>query len=344
MISLEYLIDADHAAWDAYVQAHRDATIYHLSAWQTLIERTFGHESHYVVAKDAAGNISGVLPLIRLNSRLFGDYMVSMPFFNYGGPVGDSREIEEELMRYAGKMASEMGVAHVEFRDSVSRAESWPVKTDKVSMHLGLPDSVDELWKGLSSKVRAQVRRPQRENVSTRVGGIELLPEFYEIFARNMRDLGTPVYGRKFFAAILQTFPEHACIAMASMNGKPVAAGFLLGYGERMEIPWASSLREHNRIGVNMAMYWQALQTAVERGHKVFDFGRSSVDSGTFRFKKQWGAKAFPLYWHYWLESGGELPQLNPNNPKYRLAIDVWKKLPVCVTRIVGPMLVKNLP
>jgi len=334
----------ERGAWDSFVQSRPGASVYHLSRWQGVIESVFGHPLECWGAWSANGCLLGVLPVVRLRSRLFGDYQVSVPYFNYGGAVGVSAEIEERLMRHAGEAAGELGCSHVEFRDRAAR-DGWTARTDKVAMELALPDDPETLWKALGGKLRAQVRRPLKEEGITVVrGGAGLLDDFYAVFARNMRDLGTPVYPRRFFAAILEAFPERARIVVVRHRATPVAAAFLIDYRRRMEIPWASSVREYNRLGVTMLLYWEVLRLAIERGNQVFDFGRSTVDAGTYRFKKQWGAQPRQLHWHYWLKGGGEPPRLNPDNPKYRLAIRAWQRLPLAVANRLGPMIVKNLP
>ena len=330
--------------WDAFVDTRPEASLYHRSPWRKLIQDLFGHDTLYLYATNAAGDWVGILPLVRLRSRLFGDYKVSMPYVNYGGALGLTPEIETALMQEAGQSGQIAGVSHIEFRDTVGRAGVWKIRTDKVVMELNLPASPDELWNGFSPKLRAQIRRPQREQTEVLHGGVELLSQFYEVFARNMRDLGTPVYGQAFFAAIMTAFPAAAHIVIVRHGQQPVAAAFLLGHRDRMEIPWASSLREYNQLGVNMLLYWEALQRAIAGGYKIFDFGRSSIDSGTYRFKKQWGAQPRQLYWHYWLASGQDLPELTPSSPKYRLAIRAWKRLPLFLANRLGPHIVKNLP
>jgi FemAB-related protein (PEP-CTERM system-associated) len=175
-------------------------------------------------------------------------------------------------------------------------------------------------------------------------GGEECLEDFYTVFARNMRDLGTPVYGKTFFSKILQYFAEHSRIVVIHIGNQPVAAAFLLGNKDTLEIPWASTIKDVNHLSMNMLMYWEVLKYAIENRYKYFDFGRSSKESGTFRFKQQWGAKPKQLFWHYWLAKNVELPKLNPDNPKYALAINIWKKLPINITKWLGPLIVRNLP
>jgi serine/alanine adding enzyme len=329
--------------WDPFVQRQAGASIYHRLAWRDLIRGVFGHRSYYLIGRDAGGQLRGVLPLVRLHSLLFGDFMVSMPYFNYGGALADTPETDERLMHHAGELAETLGVRHVEFRDTKPRPRRL-ARTDKVVMELSLPSSPDALWKGLTSKVRAQIRRPSKEGAEAVVGGTEMLADFYRVFARNMRDLGTPVYSRRFFQAIMDTFPGRGQVVVVHLDGHPVAAGFLLGNGNRLEIPWASSDRRYNRFGVNMLLYWEALRWGVEKSYHVFDFGRSTIDSGTYRFKRQWGAQPRQLYWHYWLRRGDRLPELKPESPKFRFAVRAWRKLPVRIGNLLGPHVVKNLP
>ena len=330
--------------WDAYVESHSEGTIYHLSKWQKLIQQQFGHNSFYHYSVNDENEVNGILPVVQLKSMLFGNYMVSVPYFNYGGAISDEPDISNDLMKAAGKIASRNSSSHVEFRDTQKYEGDWGLREDKVVMLLDLPDDSEKLWKDIGTKVRAQVKRPQREPVSVKHGGLDLLDDYYEVFAQNMRDLGTPVYAKSFFKAILQTFPENAHIVCVYHNDKPAAAGFLLGYKERMEIPWASALREFNKISVNMLLYWEVLKYTIEQGYKQFDFGRSTINAGTYRFKKQWGAKPKQLYWHYWLAEGQDVPKMNPDNPKYKLVIGLWQKMPVWLTKIIGPSIVKNLP
>src|SRR5690606_20569059 len=192
------------------------------------IREIFGHQSHYWCARDADGRIQGVLPLVRLRSRLFGDYQVSMPYFNYGGVLADSDEIAAALLDHAAVHAAELGVSHVEFRDTRRFDRGWPVREDKVAMELELPNAVDRLWQQLGSKVRAQIKRPLREGAEVSCGGKELLDDFYRVFACNMRDLGTPVYPRRLFAAILDEFPEQAFVIVVRCHRRAVAAAVLL--------------------------------------------------------------------------------------------------------------------
>lgn len=344
-IILDDIVSSDAVEWDRFVGDVEGSSIYHLSAWRDIIRKVFGHGANYLCAKDSAGQIQAILPLIHLKSTIFGSFLVSMPYFNYGGCLAHSAEACHELHKRAIELAKQKSASHIEFRDQERFGSGeMPERTDKVSMRLELPVHTDELWSALGSKLRSQIKRPMREKPEVKTGGIELLDDFYQVFSRNMRDLGTPVYSRAFFKAIFESFEANCRLVIVCKEGRPVAVGFMIGYKDMMEIPWASSLREYNKYGFNMLMYWEALKLSIENSYKFFDFGRSSYESGTYRFKKQWGAKPVQMHWHYWLKEGGEVPMLNPANPKYRMAINAWKRLPLPVANFIGPMLVKNLP
>lgn len=337
------MLQNEHTAWNNYAKNHPASSIYHLVEWRQLIKTSFGHDSKYFYATDSNNIVRGILPLVQLNSRLFGNFIVSMPYFNYGGAIADHPQIERKLMQAAQEYASRVNASHIEFRDDIERP-SLPVRSDKVNMILPLPPNTQELWDSFTPKLRAQIKRPQKETPLIQHGGLEYLNDFYRVFSQNMRDLGTPVYSKSFFANILNTFGDHSSILTIQLQGKPVAAAFLIGYGDTLEIPWASTLRKVNHLSINMLMYWEILTYAIQNKYKFFDFGRSSKNAGTYKFKKQWGAMPKQLYWHYWLCQGMEIPSLNPSNPKYRLAIAIWKRLPLTVTNLLGPFLVKNLP
>lgn len=342
-LTLDHSDDFDLAEWQRYVDSVPHSNVYHDVKWCDLIKQQFGHQSHYITCRLPSGELCGVFPTVHLNSKLFGSFLVSMPYFNYGGPLSQYPSVSNRMMEYASEVGRSLACTHLEARDT-QRREPWLVKDHKVTMILPLPQSDEILDRQLGSKIRAQVNKAAREDLEYTVGGAELLDDFYKVFSHNMRDLGTPVYDKQFFASILESFADQTNITVVRHNGKPVAAGFLLGYKDKLEIPWASSLRKANPLGANMYMYRQILKTAIDQGYQFFDFGRSSKDASTYRYKKQWGATEYPLYWHYWLHDSDELPELNPNNPKYKLAIAMWQKLPVAVANVIGPTLVRNLP
>jgi serine/alanine adding enzyme len=334
----------DAAAIDGYIEKTEGASLYHRYHWSSVIEDCFSHRSHYLVCEMPQGTIRGILPLVHMKSRMFGNFMVSIPFFNYGGVCADDGESRKLLIGEAVRIARALGVAHMELRQEQPLDNGFPAKTAKVSMRLSLPPTPDDLWKSFSSKLRSQVRRPQKSGMTVRVGREEELESFYSVFSACMRDLGTPVLPKNFLRAILERFADSTWICSVYREGVPMASGFLCAFKDRLEIPWGASLRRFNSLSPNMLLYWGCLEFACNRGYRVFDFGRSTVGEGTYRFKEQWGAVQYPMNWHYWLPGGGPLPEISPVNPKYRLAIGIWKRLPVSLTRVLGPRIVRNIP
>jgi FemAB-related protein (PEP-CTERM system-associated) len=336
--------EEDSERWDRFAASHPAAGAYHLFGWKRVIEKSFGHKTTYLLAED--GNaILGILPIVKLKSIIFGNFMVSLPFFTYGGICAEAPDVRTTLLREAVRTARAEGSSHIEFRESAPRDLGLPMKMSKVSMRLGLPEQSEDLRKSLDAKLRSQIRRPGKEGMTARCGREDELDSFYHVFAENMRDLGTPVYSKRFFANILAEFPDRTWIhTVYTKTGEPAASGFLLGSKNMLEIPWASSLRRYNRQSPNTLLYWSVLSFACEKSYRIFDFGRSTPGEGTYRFKEQWGARPVQLYWHYWLDAGKNLPEINPHNPRYQLAIACWRRLPVRVSRVLGPPIVKNLP
>ena len=334
----------DYIQWDRYVLDHPMATGYHLTAWRRVIEDAFGHRTSYLMVKDEQGDVRGVLPLVLLSSRLFGRFFISLPFVNYGGILADGEEARRLLLESAVLEAKEARASHIELRHQETCETGWRASQRKVSMRLELPSKFEVLWNSFPSKLRSQIRRAQKECMVVLIGGKEYLDEFYCVFSRCMRDLGTPVYGKRFFETILRAFSKEARICLVTWKETTLAAGLLYGFRHTLEIPWASSDKRYNRLAPNMLLYSAALEYACQEGFQCFDFGRSSAGSGTNRFKEQWGARPVPLYWYYWLREGEQPLQLNPQNPRYILAIKIWQKLPLALTTRLGPHIVKYLP
>jgi FemAB-related protein (PEP-CTERM system-associated) len=210
-------------------------------------------------------------------------------------------------------------------------------------MRLELPSSPEELWKSFSPKVRNQIRKSEKELVIIKWGRDERLTDFYQVFSRNMRDLGTPVFTRRLFAQILMQLGNDAELCVAYHAGHPVAGAILIHGAGMTEVPSASSLRTANHLNCNMLMYWHLLQRAIQRGQLVFDFGRSSAGSNTYRFKSQWGARAHPAVWQYYVRKG-DISEMRPTSAKNQRRIAVWKRLPVWLSRVAGPLIVRGIP
>lgn len=329
--------------WDAFVDAHPEATAYHGWRWKQVFERAFGHETVYLAALDG-DDVRGVLPLALFSSRLFGRFAVSVPFLNYGGLLASHAAAADALVERATDIARERRLSHVELRHLSRQCPGLHARQHKVRMLLNLPATEKLAWDALDRKVRNQVRKAEKAGLTAREGGVELLDAFYDVFSRNMRDLGTPVYSPGFFREVLQAFPETARVSLVEHGTRAVAAGITIQHRDGIEVPWASSLREYRAECPNNLLYWQIIKHGIAAGLHVLDFGRSTPNEGTFHFKKQWGAEPSPLYWEYIL-MGGEAPKdLSPKNPKFGAAIAVWKRLPVSVTTALGPHIVRSIP
>jgi FemAB-related protein (PEP-CTERM system-associated) len=335
--------DASPEAVDAYVAAHPHGSAYHRQAWMDVIRAAFGHRAICLAAERSRG-IVGVLPLVLFRSRLFGRFAVSVPFVNYGGVLADSHAIERTLLEAAIEEARAAGCSYLELRHTRQHFSNLASKRHKVAMELRLEASADLQWQALDKKVRNQVRKAEKSGLTAESGGLELLPAFYDVFARNMRDLGTPVYASRFFREILARLRAESRVFVVRTEGRPVAASIVHWSGGSIEVPWASALREFNPLCANVFLYWHMLQFAIGRGFRTFDFGRSTPDEGTYKFKKQWGAEPRELVWEYWTADGTAVPQLNPANPKFDLAIRTWQRLPIWLANTLGPSVVRNIP
>jgi len=285
----------------------------------------------------------GVLPLALTRSRLFGHYGVSLPYVNGGSAASVAGNVSKALVEHAFGQVTEWGLSHIEVRDEQFH-EDLPVRTDKVAMRLELAGlaSITDLLNLLGSKVRAQSKKAMSSGIIFHVGGTRWLDDFYSVFSRNMRDLGTPVYSKALFGAILESFPQDASLVVGHYGQSPVSAAFLLRHGDNWEIPWASTLRKANNIAANMALYTRVLTEVIAHQGQQFDFGRSSIDSPTYRFKKQWQAIPHAQYWYY--SDPTYSHALTTTTPKYAFAIRLWKKLPLTIANTLGPVIVRNLP
>jgi len=331
--------DGDKAEWEAFVSTHPDAG-YHAWAWRHVIREAFGHQSSYLIAK-RGGAVEGVLPMVQINSRLFGRTMTSLPFLNYGGVLADTVEAARALVDRATSIARDGGCRHLEMRHKARQFAHLPCKQHKVTMLLGLRPG---MWERLDRKVRNQVRKAEKSGLTVERGGVELLHDFYAVFARNMRDLGTPVYAPKLFDRVLHHFRDRAHLHVVRLKGVPVAAGLTYRTGATVEVPWASSNRDYNSLCPNHLLYWHVIDTAVAEGCEVMDFGRSTPDEGTYKFKEQWGAAPLPLHWEYVLLKGGPLPDQSPKNPKFQVIIELWKRCPLWLANTLGPHIVRSIP
>lgn len=331
------------AQWDAFVRGAAGASRYHLWGWRNVVEDTFGHETVYLAAQQA-GEITGVLPLVVMRSRIFGRFAVSLPYLDAGGVCARDEGVARLLVQRATDIAAGYGLSHVELRHVWRQRPDLPVREHKVGMSLALVADSTEAWSALDRKVRNQVRKAEKSGLTERRGGAEFLDAFYGVFARNMRDLGTPVYPLSFFRNVLATFADSATVFVIEHGRTTVAAGIALVHGRTLAVPWASSLRDYRAQCPNNLLYWRIIEHAIAAGMSTLDFGRSTPGEGTFQFKEQWGARPSPLHWEYVVANGSPLPDLTTRNPRFQAAIAAWKRLPLPVTRWLGPRIVRSIP
>ena len=329
--------------WQEFIHCNNTTLPSHNPAWAAVIKQSFGHNSFILCARSASDQIVGGIPFTVFSSPLFGKFAVSMPYLNYGGVVSEYIDVCIALMQSLNDVRTQLDLKHIEVRSIYNGLGNNP-STKKASMILHLPDSDEALDKGLGSKVRAQYKKADEFSPNVSIGREELLDDFYAVFARNMRDLGTPVYAKEWFANILKHPDLRANIIVVYIKNKPVSCGFLVTHGRLMEIPWASTIKTANKFNTNMWMYRKILSFAITQGCDYFDFGRSTLDAGTYKFKRQWGAEPCQNYWYSILPANTPKPELNPDNPKLKIFISLWKLLPVWLANLIGPQIIKGIP
>ena len=335
--------EKNSADWDAFVFANARCVNYHRWAWKRVIEKAFGWRTFYLMAEENA-KVSGILPLVWLKSRLFGNFLCSLPFFSEAGLVADTPAACDALLAETIRIAQDLKAEYVELRHRETSPVPWPAKTNKVTLECEVYPDAEENMRRLSTKMRTNVRRSLRLGLEAEFGAEELLNDFYDVFCLKMRELGTPVYSRDFFAAILEQFRGEAFICRVRHNAQTVAAGFLTGWRGVIEANWSAASPKAMKLRPNMFVFWRMLCFAGEKGYRVFDFGRSSVGSGTYEFKQQWNTRVVPLHWNYWNSAGDQVLELNPENRRYRAAIWAWQRLPVSLTKWIGPPIARCLP
>lgn len=323
--------------------------------WLDVLSESMEHDPHVLIARQGEGSLPGVvgyLPLEMVSSRLFGRFLVSLPYVNRAGVAAANPAAAAALVERAVTLADRLNVDYLELRQSDEGFEHPAInarRDEKVRMVLDLPASDEALDKALGSKLRSQVRKGEKAGLSIRWGdSAELLDGFYRVFSHNMRDLGTPVYPRKLFEAILTHFRGEAELTVVEHEGQPVAGALLMHYpamgeGVLTAVPSASALRSSNAVSANMWMYRQLLRRAIERGSGAFDFGRSSVDSGTYQFKKQWGAQPQPTAWLYHVRRG-DPSRMTTGGAGNAWKIAAWQRLPLWLSRWAGPRIVRGIP
>ena len=312
--------------------------------WLHAVCAGLQHHPYLVVAR-RQGSVEGMLPLAFVKSLLFGKFLVSLPYVNTAGVISTDTKISGRLIDTAIGLADRLDVRHLELRheQKIDHPGLTETVSSKVHMRMPLPASGDELWEGFKSKVRNKVKKGDRHGFSICWGSKELVPDFHCVFSQTMRDLGTPVFGKQLFRSIIETFGDAAEIAVVRDGARPVAVALLIHGSESTMVPSAASLHSMNSTNVNDWMYWQLLKRSVQRGQNAFDFGRCTPQGNTFTFKKKWGALPEPAVWQYHVRQGS-VTDMRPEGGKYDRAVKLWQKLPLPLTRLIGPSIVRGIP
>jgi FemAB-related protein (PEP-CTERM system-associated) len=334
--------DSDAAAWDAFVLGLPEATFFHRYGWKRVIARAFGHRTHFLLA-ERDGRIEGVLPLAEMKSRLFGHSLVSTPFCVYGGIAAAGDEARAALDAHAQALAAELGVGHLEYRDrDVPAHADWPGTELYVTFRKTLDANVEKNMLAIPRKQRAMVRKGiQRGLMAETEPGVD---GFFAVYADNVRRHGTPALPKRFFALLREEFGDDCEVLLVrSPEGRVVSGVLSFRFRDEILPYYAGDAPEARALAANDFKYWEVMRRAVERGARVFDYGRSKVGTGPYDFKRNWGFEPQPLQYRYHLVRAARVPENNPNNPKYRLFIQAWRRLPLAVANFLGPHIVKNL-
>lgn len=343
-LSVAAMGDAASATWDKFIESQPTGSFYHLHGWKKINEAELGHTCEYLAATRPDGSIAGALPLVLVTSRLFGRILCSMPFVNYGGPVALSAAVRTLLADHAARRAERLGADYLELRCAGELVTDIPVSLRKISMTVPLQRDPEKLWGSFTSKHRTNIRRAVKNGLEVKFGGIELLHDFYSVIERSWRSLGTPLYSINYFRKVLQTFPGNTRIAVCHVAGRPAAATMDGLWQSTVEGMWAGVDPEMRHLQPNYVLYWELLRASCEAGFDMYHLGRSTANSGAETFKEKWGASPTQLYWYFHRPQSGEMPGLNVDNPKYRLAIAAWQRLPLWATRAIGPHIARLIP
>ena len=335
----------DDQTWDAYVASRPELGPFFRYGWSSIITKSYGHDCYFLAHPAQCGkesSFSALLPLVHFHRPAGANRLVSLPYIDYAGLAAKNTQSEAQLIKAAFALASDLGAEHVELRQDAYYpltkrdigAQGWQQHTFsfKVGLRCSLPTSHEILWENIGCKVRNQVRKARKCGCQPKVGGEELLPSFYTIFATNMRDLGSPVHSYDFFTEIFKTFRNSARIILIKKEEQPLASSIVIRKGDTLYNPWASSLRAYRPLCPNMMLYWTMLSWACDQKMTCFDFGRSSPGATTYKFKKQWGAQSRPLQWEVF-----SLPGHHWHPTRESLTLAKWNTLPLAETYKRGP-------
>lgn len=340
--------EKDRERWNHYVEGHEEATLFHTVEFKEIVEATFSFRPYYLLA-ESGGEVKGILPLFLCKSFLFGDFLISVPYAVYGGICASDEEAETALFEAAGKISQKENVNYMELRNSFPGNLGLPTKNLYAYFRLELSDDPEVIWTGMRKRNRNILRKGIKSGLEIRHAGIgkvdsSSFEEFYHFFARSQRNLGTPVLPVKFFENIFQTLKERVSIISALYKGE-VASCMMNYYFKDMALPYYIGYDPRFlKFAVNNFIVWEEIKFCCRAGYKRFDLGRSRVDSGSYSFKKHWGIEPKPLHYQYALHKAAHMPNISPSNPKYDIPRRIWARLPLPVSKLLGPLLIRHLP
>jgi len=328
------------AAWDDFVRACPEATFFHLVGWKEVIERAFGHETHYLYASQNE-RIVGVLPLGYVKSRLFGNALISTPFCVYGGAVAETEEARLALEDAAAKLAGRLDVDYLELRNQSRQRATWPTKELYVTFKKTIDPDPEKNMLAIPRKQRAMVRKGIKAGLASEHD--EGIDRFFAAYATSVRNLGTPVFSKRFFQALKHVFGDDCGILTITKDGRLICSVMSFYFRDQVLPYYGGGTGEARALAGNDFMYWELMRDACERGLSVFDFGRSKQGAGSYSFKKNWGFTPEPLNYQFQLVKADEVPEINPLNPKYRMFVNMWRHLPLPVANRLGPVISRSL-
>ena len=328
-------------AWDEFVVRDPNGTFFHRSGWKHVIEQAFRHRTHYVLAEQD-GVITGVLPLVQVTSLLFGNRLVSVPFCVYGGPLAAESESAALLADYSIDLAKRVGADAIEFRGRVPVVADWTTRSNLyATFRKAISDSAEANLKAVPRKQRAVIRKSLESGLQSTIDFNT--DRFYGIYSASVRNLGTPVFSQNYLSILKKYFGDVLEIVTVIDDDVPLSSVLSFFFRDEVLPYYGGGSKRARQRGAYDFMYWEVMNRAVERGARVYDFGRSKLGTGSFAFKKNWGFDAEPLAYQYWVRQGHNLPDINPSNPKYHLMINAWKRLPLPLANLLGPHLARGI-
>ncbi len=342
--TIRHVVATDEIQWDKYVSQHSLATPYHRFAWQLATEKAYGHEIASAIAFNENDEVVGVFPAILMAIPIAGKQLCALPYCDLGYGLADSTDILQAMQQHLLAFSSKNHCKFLEVRGVIElpQDESQLVH-QKVRMLLPLETSAESQLASFKSKLRSQIRKAEKNGLTFKTGyNSTQLSHFYDVYSRNMRDLGSPVHHINWFKHILNLYGEHAVLSVVYKDEVPAGAGIVLKNGQHACIPWASTLREFNPLAPNMLLYWSLLSHCADNNITLFDFGRSTYEEGTYRFKKQWGAQPQLLSWQKLDAQASPIPQQQSSGQtgKLRGLIEnTWRKLPLGLTIKAGALI-----